>query len=507
MALNLSPLKLPVSNAIVDPATGVLRADWEKFLRELFGQVNQATGALSTDPAPAAAEYVVASADATLSAERVATDTTTIDVDMGTAAQARWNVKEVPGIAATGMVARTAAATYAARTITAGTGISVSNGDGVAGNPTISSTQLMTLGRRAIADITSGGTITTSDRAVNVVIQSGTGTLAFDDVATFAADFYCLIQNAGDGVVTLDPNSTQQIDGATSWALYPGGVILAQIASSAWQTTLLKPMTATLTASGTLVKPRSPNIKRGHGMIWGAGGGGGRSQAGGAGGGGAGGGGTPIDLPISAFGNTETYTQGTGGTGATVDNTNGVAGGNSTLGTLATGYGGGAGGNRTGTSSGGGGGGGGGGVSGAGSSAPGGGSVAGAAGGEPLGGAAATQSLFGGGGGSGGVDGAAGNPGGNSVYGGGGGGGGSSGAAAGLAGGSSLFGGGGGAGNTESGAAGAGGVSRYAGNGAAGGVGTTVAGANGSAPAGGGSGSAGANAGSGARGGLRITFE
>lgn len=43
-------------------------------------------------------------------------------------------------LASNGMIARTGAGTVAARTITAGTGISVADGDGVAGNPTISST-------------------------------------------------------------------------------------------------------------------------------------------------------------------------------------------------------------------------------------------------------------------------------------------------------------------------------------------------------------------------------
>jgi hypothetical protein len=47
----------------------------------------------------------------------------------------------VEAITGTGMVSRTASTpTYATRTITAGTGISVSNGDGVSGNPTITAT-------------------------------------------------------------------------------------------------------------------------------------------------------------------------------------------------------------------------------------------------------------------------------------------------------------------------------------------------------------------------------
>lgn len=44
------------------------------------------------------------------------------------------------GLAATGLIARTGSGTVSARTLTAGTGISISNGDGVSGNPTISAT-------------------------------------------------------------------------------------------------------------------------------------------------------------------------------------------------------------------------------------------------------------------------------------------------------------------------------------------------------------------------------
>jgi hypothetical protein len=43
----------------------------------------------------------------------------------------------IAGLASTGMIARTGAGTAAARTITAGAGVTVTNGDGVAGNPTI----------------------------------------------------------------------------------------------------------------------------------------------------------------------------------------------------------------------------------------------------------------------------------------------------------------------------------------------------------------------------------
>lgn len=84
------------------------------------------------------AEFLVAVASGSLSAERVATNTPTISWDFTTPGQGKANVLEVPGIAGNGLVARTGAAAYTARTLTApAAGITVSNGDGVAGNPTL----------------------------------------------------------------------------------------------------------------------------------------------------------------------------------------------------------------------------------------------------------------------------------------------------------------------------------------------------------------------------------
>jgi hypothetical protein len=532
MALNLSVIRKPVNRQALDPSTGIIREDWLLFLNQLADQHNAAVEELSTDPAPKDAQYIVGAANSTLTAERVATDTTTVDVDMGTAGQAKFNVLEVPGIAAAGVVARTAAATYAARTITgpaagisvsngdgvsgnptlalandlaalealgstgmvartasetyalrtitAGANISVSNGDGVSGNPTIafSGSITPTLGRRAISDITSGDTIVAADNAKLVNIATGTGTLAFTAAATLAANFWCIIKNAGTGNITLNPDGSEQVDGKTNWILYPGGTIIVECDGSAFYSVLLSPMLVTYNSSDTFTTPGVGTWIEVDG--WGAGGSGGRGATSVAGGGGGGGSCVRGIFLRTALGTTETVTIGAGGAARTT-NTAGADGGNSTFGSLLTAYGGG-----------------GGQVVPGGVGGSGGGSLSAASGpipGEPL---------FDGGGGGVGFGGAAagdsGASGGNSAMGGAGGGGGD--AATGGTGGNSLFGGGGGGGGSDTTGAPAGGTSRFGGNGGAGNTGASNATA-GSQPGGGGGGSETGNSGAGGSG--RIT--
>jgi hypothetical protein len=69
-------------------------------------------------------------------------------------------------LATNGIVARTGSGTVAARTLTAGTGISITNGDGVSGNPTITATNNGTVtsvgGTGTVSGLTLSGTVTSS---------------------------------------------------------------------------------------------------------------------------------------------------------------------------------------------------------------------------------------------------------------------------------------------------------------------------------------------------------
>ena len=76
-----------------------------------------------------------------LSAGTLAVDTSTIATLAAVAAAYQpldSDLTAIAGLSSTGLIARTGAGTAAARTITGGTGVTVTNGSGVSGNPTIS---------------------------------------------------------------------------------------------------------------------------------------------------------------------------------------------------------------------------------------------------------------------------------------------------------------------------------------------------------------------------------
>lgn len=88
MALTLSTLAKPVNPQVIDPSTGVMRPEWLDYFGRLTSQLNAATGELTTDKAPANAEYLVGSASSGLTAERVATNSTSNSWNLTVAGQA-----------------------------------------------------------------------------------------------------------------------------------------------------------------------------------------------------------------------------------------------------------------------------------------------------------------------------------------------------------------------------------------------------------------------------------
>jgi hypothetical protein len=112
--------------------------------------------------------------------------------------------------------------------------VMTSNGAGVA--PSFQNAAGATMTRRTI---TGADTLATTDRGNIVEATSGTFTLAASAVATLTNGWYCIVRNSGTGVVTIDPNGAETIDGVSTLALNPGDSRLIECNGSALVSVLL----------------------------------------------------------------------------------------------------------------------------------------------------------------------------------------------------------------------------------------------------------------------------
>lgn len=189
-------------------------------------------------------------------------------------------------------------------------------------------------GSVALSSRTSNTILAAGDKGGFIDITSGTFTQTFTAAATLGNGWWCYLRNSGTGVVTLDPNASEMIDGLTSYPMYTGEVRLVQCTGSAFITVLVVGGMATFSAGGTFIMP--PGTKNATVVAYGAGGNGGAGASGTyngtlPSGGGAGGGGERVELNIASL---------AAGTSVTV--TCGAApGGYTTFGTLLKAWGGG----------------------------------------------------------------------------------------------------------------------------------------------------------------------
>ena len=101
-----------------------------------------------------------------------------------------------------------------------GAGTSVADAATLVGNGLINISGKLETSTDVIA-VSTAPTFTESSRALAYVWTSGAGTFNLPDPATLENGWFIMVRNGGTGALTIDPYSTQTIDGNTSLIFYP----------------------------------------------------------------------------------------------------------------------------------------------------------------------------------------------------------------------------------------------------------------------------------------------
>lgn len=207
-------------------------------------------GSLFTLANPSAITFPRFNADNTVSALSAANFRTAIGVAIGTDVQAYdADLSAIAGLTSTGLIARTGTGTASVRTITGSTGISVSNGDGVSGNPSIAIDSTVvtlsgsqTLTNKSLTSPSLTGTPTAPTAAINTSTTQIATTAFVNPAGSLATPGYVKLASgliiqwgnasigAGGGTVTFPvafPNDKQ-----LSITAFYGSSVFANFSSS-----------------------------------------------------------------------------------------------------------------------------------------------------------------------------------------------------------------------------------------------------------------------------------
>ena len=179
---------------------------------------------------------------------------------------------------------------------------------------------------------TSNVILASADVGKLIDITSGTFTQTFSASATLGDGWYCYIRNNGTGDITLDPNSSETIDGLTSFIMYPNEVRLIQCDGSTLTSIVLSAFHKVFTSSATFIKPTGYSGFSVYVLGAGGGGGGGGVVNGRGGQGGTGASAISFNFDPDDLSSSESVTIGAGGTSAST--TAGTDGGDTTFQTL-----------------------------------------------------------------------------------------------------------------------------------------------------------------------------